>query len=289
MKFWDAFGHHVRTAAPNDELTGFRLVGGQVLEVMDQLKSVAVPTAHAYIRIARGLELFADTLVEPYLAPEGSPSLPTWVQNQALHLYRPIPPLVTAARQEAIDPSGPRDVDLPWVLTGRVWGAERESGPVLASYVNAMKAVMDDVEVFLAEVGNPKKARLYFAEATTNFDSARYLLRDHQDISLPNRASLDDYLWTALGYVLGAVQEGCVPGIMQDLDIDTVLESREHPHGGSSAEHRASDTGTPLLFLDTVRQVAEAWNQAGGYEHHDHHEHHEHHDHDHHHHHHDWD
>lgn len=280
MKFWDAFGHHVRASTPPDELTGFRLVGGQVLEVMDQLKSVAVPTAHAYIRIARALELFADTLVDPYLGQAGSPVLPAWIQSQALHLYRPIPPLVTAARQEAIDPEGPRDVDLPWVLMGRVWGAERETGEVLADYVNAMKAVMDDTEVFLAEVGNPKKARLYFAEATTNFDSARYLLGDHQSMSLANKASLDDYLWTALGYAIGALQEGCLPGIMQDLDIDTVLESREHPHGGAApAEHRSSDTGTPLLFLDTVRQVAEAWNQAGSYEHHheDHHHHHEHH------------
>ncbi len=279
MKFWDAFGHHVRTAAPNDELTGFRLVGGQVLEVMDQLKSVAVPSAHAYIRIARSLELFADTLVEPYLGQEGAPALPAWIQSQALHLYRPIPPLVTAARQEAIDPDGPRDIDLPWVLMGRVWGAERESGAVLAVYVNAIKAVMEDVEVFLSEVGNPKKSRLYFAEATTNFDSARYLLGNHQDISLPNKASLDDYLWTALGYALGAVQEGCLPGIMQDLDIDTVLESREHPHGGGTTGPRSSDSGTPLLFLDTVRQVAEAWNQAGSHEHHheEHHHHHEHH------------
>lgn len=287
MKFWDAFGHHVRNAAPNDELTGFRLVGGQVLEVMDQLKSVAVPTAHAYIRIARGLELFADTLVEPYLGQEGAPALPAWVQNQALHLYRPIPPLVTAARQEAIDPDGPRDVDFPWILMGRVWGAERETGAVLRGYVDAMKAVMDDVEVLLSEVGNPKKARLYFAEATTNFDSARYLLQDHQDMSLANKASLDDYLWTALGYALGAVQEGCVPGIMQDLDIDTLLESREHPHGSTPVAHQSSDAGTPLLFLDTVRQIADAWNQAGSYDHHEHHHHDEHHHHEHHHR--DWD
>ena len=164
---------------------------------------------------------------------------------------------------------------------GRVWGAERETAAVLRGYVDAMKAVMDDVEVLLSEVGNPKKARLYFAEATTNFDSARYLLQDHQDMSLANKASLDDYLWTALGYALGAVQEGCVPGIMQDLDIDTLLESREHPHGSAPAAHQSSDAGTPLLFLDTVRQIADAWSQAGSYEHHDHH-HDEHHHHEHH-------
>lgn len=263
MKFWDAFGHHVQKASPSDDLTGFRLVGGQVLEVMDQLKSVAVPTAHAYIRVARCLELWADTLVEPYLSQESTPALPTWVEKQALHLYRPIPPFVTAARQEAIDPDGPRDIDLPWLLMGRVWEIEREPASVFPIYVTAAKAVMDDVEVFLSEVGDPKKASLYFAEATTNFDSARFLLGNHQEISLANKVALDDYLWTAMGYAIGALQEGCVPGIMQDLDIDTVLESREHPHGGASPSHDSYDSGTPLVFLDTVRQVARAWDNAG--------------------------
>ena len=281
MKFWDAFGHHVRPSAESEELTGFRLVGGQVLEVMDQLNKVTVPTAHAYIEVARCLELLADNLVEPYLAQEGAPALPAWVQNQALHLYRPIPPFVTAAKQEAIDPDGPRDVDLPWVLMGRVWGAEREAAEVLSVYVNAIKAVMDHVEVFLSGVGNPKKARLYFAEATTNSDSARYLLRDHQEISLANKVALDDYLWTAMGYAVGAVQEGCVPGIMRDLDIDTVLESREKPH--PHRERGREPNGTPLVFLDAVREIAQAWDNAGSYEHHEHHDHHEHH------HHHDWD
>lgn len=269
MKFWEAFGHHVRSSSQNDELAGFRRVGGQVLEVLEQLQTSAVPTAHAYIQVARCLELFGDHLVEPYVGDGGeAPVTPAWVERQALQVYRPIPVLVTAAKQEAIDPNGPRDLDLPWILGGRVFGVEREDTNILETYVSAVKAVMDHVEVFLSGVGNPKKARLYWAEATTNYDSARYLIRDNQTMTLTNKAALDDYLWTALGYVIGAVQEGCVPGLLQDLDIDTVLESRENPHRG---RERGQETqGTPLLFLDTVREVANNWDRAGFDSHHRH-------------------
>ncbi|NMP24363.1 hypothetical protein [Sulfobacillus harzensis] len=245
MRFWDAFGHHVRPSNLDGELAGFRRVGGQVLEVLDQLKTSAVPTAHAYIQVARCLELFADQLVEPYMAiGSDAPALPGWVERQALQIYRPIPVLVTAAKQEAIDPNGPRDVELPWILGGRVFGVEREGTPILETYVGAVKAVMDHVEVFLSEVGDPKKARLYWAEATTNYDSARYLMQDNQAMTLTNRVALDDYLWTALGYAIGAVQEGCSPGILHDLDIDTMLESRENPHRGR--ERGQESLGTPL-------------------------------------------
>lgn len=261
MKFWEAFGHHVQPDNQDGELAGFRRVGGQVLDVLEQLQTSAVPSAHAYIQVARCLELFGDHLVEPYVtAGEQTLTTPTWVERQALQIYRPIPVLVTAAKQEAIDPNGPRDLELPWILGGRVFGVEREESSTLETFVSAVKAVMDHVEVFLAGVGDPKKARLYWAEATTNYDSARYLVQDNQAMTLNNKVAVDDYLWTALGYVIGAVQEGCVPGILQDLDIDTVLESRENPHRG---RERGQETeGTPLLFLDTVREVANRWDRA---------------------------
>ena len=281
LKFWEAFGHHVRASKQDEELAGFRRVGGQVLDVLEQLKTAAVPTAHAYIQVARCLELFGDHLVEPYVK-EGTavPATPNWIERQALQVYRPIPVLVTAAKQEAIDPNGTRDLELPWILGGRVFGVEREDFTIIETYVEAVKAVMDHVEVFLSEVGNPKKARLYWAEASTNYDSARYLVQDNQMMTLSQKAALDDYAWTTLGYVMGAVQEGCVPGIMQDLDIDTVLETREDPHRGRERGQEAQ--GTPLVFLDTVREVANNWDRSDfdshHHEHHEHHEHHHHHD-----------
>lgn len=267
VKFWEVFGHHVRPSNQDEELAGFRRVGGQVLEVLEQLQTSAVPTAHAYIQVARCLELFGDRLVEPYVTAEGGASAaPSWVERQALQIYRPIPVLVTAAKQEAIDPDGPRDLALPWILGGRVFGVEREDIKVLETYVSAVKAVMDHVEVFLSGVGDPKKSRLYWAEATTNYDSARYLIQDNQTMTLNNKVALDDYLWTALAYTIGAVQEGCVPGILHDLDIDTVLESRESPHRG---RERGQETqGTPLVFLDAVREVANSWDRADSHHHH---------------------
>jgi len=269
VKFWEAFGHHV--SAANAELTGYRLVGGQVLDVLEQLRQVAVPQAHAYIEVGRCLELFADTLVEPYLAHQPAPGLPNWVQNQALHLYRPIPPLVTAAKQEAIDPGGPRDIALPWILTGRAPNADREDTQVFYHYLAAVKAVMDHAEVFLSDLGEAKKARLYLAEATTNYDSARYLLDNNRDLPRAHKESLDDYLWTAFGYAVGAVQEGCIPGIYRDLDIDTVLESR---HASASPVNGLQ----PQVFSQNIIDLAQAWDEASRHhegEHHHHHHHHE--------------
>ena len=259
MKFWQAFGHHVADPGVNEELQAFRRVGGQVLDVLEQLQSAAVPTAHAYIQVARCLELFADTLVEPYSEPGAFATEPGWVAHQALALYHPIPELVIAAKQEAIDPEGTRDVDLPWVAAGRVFGVEQESIDVQKLYLSAVKSVMDHVEVFLSEVGNPRQARLYWAEATTNYDSARYLFQDSPAMTLHDRAAMDDYLWTAWGYTVGAVQEGAVPGIFEGLDIDTGLESRAHRHQGR-AQGRDDSQGTPLVFLDSVRSVADRWD-----------------------------
>lgn len=272
MKFWQAFSHHV--SKDYTELTGYRLVGGQVLDVLEQLHQVAVPRAHAYIQVARCLELFSDSLVDPYLQQEPQPDLPHWVQAQALALYQPIPPLVTAAKQEAIEPDGTRDIALPWILRGRVPGADREPVGVFRTYTAAVQAVVNHVEAFLADFHQATKARLYLAEATTNYDSARYLLGETQELPLANRRSLDDYLWTALGYALGAVQEGAVPGIYQDLDIDTVLESRDGSQGSQQALGPTSET---------VIDLAQAWHEV--HHHHDEHHHHEghhehHHDHD---------
>ncbi len=282
MKFWQAFGHHASSAQA--ELTGYRLVGGQVLDVLEQLQKSAVPQAHAYIQVARCLELFSDTLVDPYLDHQGSaPTLPTWVQNQALHLYRPIPVLVTAAKQEAIDPGGPRDISLPWILTGRMPHADQENARVFQQYTAAVKAVIESVEVFLADLGEAKKARLYLAEATTNYDSARYLLGDASALERAAKQSLDDYLWTAFGYAVGAVQEGCVPGIYRDLDIDTVLETRD---GSAPAATESPEPATSGLG-QTVIDLAQAWNEVNRQWEGEHHHHH--HDGEHHHHHHDYD
>lgn len=285
MKFWEAFGHHV--SAERTELESYRLVGGQVLDVLEQLRRVAVPQAHAYIQVARCLELFADTLVDPYLGSGAAPALPHWVQSQAVNLYRPIPPLVTAAKQEAIDPGGPRDIALPWILSGRAPRADRENPPVFHQYAAAVKAVLNDVEVFLSDFQDAKQARLYLAEATTNYDSARYLLGDNREIPPANRQALDDYLWTALGYAVGAVQEGCVPGIYKNLDIDTVLESRDGSH--PSRDEGDSVSQTPPPFSQTVIDLAKAWDQASRYDFGEHHHHHHEGSYEHHHHHHDRD
>lgn len=271
MRFWEAFGHHLSTSpSSEEELERYRRVGGQVLDVLDQLKQVAVPRAHAYIQLARCLELFADTLVEPYVGSEAKPHLPEWVQNQAIRLYHPIPVMVTAAKQEAIDPGGRRDLDLPWILTGRVLGAEHQPSTTFPSYLAAVKAVLDHVEVFLADLGESKGARLYFAEATTNYESARYLLADGQDMPVATKKSLDDYLWTALAYAVGAAQEACEPGLLGGLDIDTVLEGPNAPTKSSPA--------APIQFKDAVQEIARAWNTEGysrpfEHEHHHHHHH----------------
>lgn len=272
MRFWEAFGHHLDTPAPNEEIERYRRVGGQVLDVLEQLQPIAVPRAHAYIQIARCLELFADTLVDPYVGPEAHPHLPEWVQNQAVRLYRPIPVMVTAAKQEAIDPGGHRDLDLPWILTGRVFGAEHQPTSVFQAYLAAVKAVLDHVEVFLAELGGPKGARLYFAEATTNYESARYLLADRQDARTATKKSLDDYLWTALGYAIGAIQDGCESGLMGGVDIDTILESRETPAGPAQSP--------PIDFKEAVQEIAQAWNPEGASPHYEHEHHHHHHHHE---------
>ncbi len=283
MKFWNVFGHHLATQNSNEELRGYRLVGGQVLEVLDQLKNATQPKAHAYIEIARCLELFSDTLVDPYLTNDQTPKLPEWVQNQSVHLYRPIPPLVTAAKQEAIDPGGTRDIDLPWILKGRVPGADRESTEVLQRYVSAIKAVMDHCEVFLAELGEAKQAHLYFAEASTNYDSGRYLLNTDAEMSRANKKSLDDYLWTALGYAIGAVEEACVPGLLNEMDIDTMLESTDSK--APEARNSQRQVAQPIQFMDAVREIAEGWNNSNQYAYREweHHEHHHEHEHEHHH------
>ena len=76
-------------------------------------------------------------------------------------------------------------------------------------------------------------------------------------MALANKRSLDDFLWTALGYTIGAVQEACVPGIMHDLDIDTVLESREpKPAHKKGPEPKLA----PVTFLQTVQEIAQAWD-----------------------------
>lgn len=289
MKFWETFGHLVgNKSEKNEELAGYRMVGGQVLDVLEQLKRSTVPKAHGYIQLARCLELFSDTLVAPYINDQKLSNVPAWVSHQALNMYRPIPPLVTAAKQENIDPEGVRDIALPWILKGHVTGVTDAPNDVLKVYADAVKAVLDWIEVFLSDLGEAKGARLYFAEATTNYDSARYLVGGlTSNVAESAKVSIDTYLWTGLAYGIGAIQEGCVPGILKGLDIDTVIEvgnaeSERQPFEVIRPDNRqASGKG----FLQTVQEIAEAFTQEMNenydrdrYEHHHKHHHHEHRD-----------
>ncbi|MCL4352285.1 MAG: hypothetical protein M1499_00585 [Firmicutes bacterium] len=293
MKFFAAFGHLIdQRSSLNTEMAAYRLVGGQVLEVLEQLNTTTVASARAYIQTARCLELFADGLVTPYIGSHPTNAVPQWITTQAVSLYRPIPAFVTAAKQEAIDPGGRRDIALPWILQGRIVGASQERAAVFSTYAEAVKAVMDWVEVFLANADEVKAARLYFAEATTNYDSARHLASslDDRDGSKSSKQAVDDYLWTALGYAIGAIQEACAPGIYHGMDIDTKLEGHQasEPHFEVIRPH-PSHVNTPG-WIDALEEIARAFDdhREDDYRRDHHHEHH-HHDHDHHKHHHDWD
>ncbi len=294
MQLWKALHHMVDPQNHTDEeVRGFQQIGGQVLDVLDRLSHDQAPgAALAYIQVARCLELMADGLIAPYQeAASGSsaPShMPNWIRSQALALYHPIPELVTAAKQEAIDPGGGRDVDLPWILKGRVMGASHEGMPVFRAYGGAVKGVMEWVEVAVQSGPVFKQAQLYLAEASTNWESANHLLYGFRD-EAPSPAtlqSLDNYLWTAVAYALGAIQEQMSPGIMQTMDIDTMLEGADIQDGHLQVL-RTDRSGHSEVVRDIARQWRDVMRDEGPYGHGEHH-HHDH-DHDHHHHHRDWD
>lgn len=263
-----------------EEVESYRHVGGQVLEVVGRLEEPGTaPNAVAYAHVARALELLADGLVGPYMDASPPQPLPVWVRAQAIQLYRPIPELVTAAKQEAIDPDGRRDVHLPWILNGRVHRSRHDDWQSLEAYGKAVKSLLDWTEVTVSGPSAEKGARLYFAEATTNLDSASHLLWGFRDQtpSFEVRKSIDDYLWKAAAYAIGALEEQASPGIFHGMDIDTLLETPN-----ARLEN--------LTFLDfdeaghaeTVRDVARNWHEVmreareAENEHH-HHEHHHHH------------
>jgi hypothetical protein len=262
MKLWKSLHHIIGAgdAASIEDVEAYRHVGGQVLDVVQKLSVPGTPpAATAYSYVARGLELVADGLLEPYIEGENPPPMPDWVKAQAVSLYRPIPELVTAAKQEAIDPDGERDVDLPWVLKGRVLRSERDDWRSLEAYGGGVKALMEWTDVTVSGSTPEKTAALYFAEATTNFDSASHLLYGFsgQTPSFGVRHSLDDYLWKAIAYALGALQEQCVPGIFEGLDIDTVLEGVgvEEGHLQVMSFDRSGHT-------EAVRDIASSWYRA---------------------------
>lgn len=275
MRLWESL-HHLLD--PNshtvEEVAAYRQIGGQVLDVLERLNKTTPPgEAVAYIQVARCLELFADGLVGPYLEEKAPGPMSDWIRSQALALYRPIPELVTAAKQEAIDPGGARDLDLPWILKGRVTGATHEGAAGLRAYGGAVKSVMDWVEVALQTGPTVKQAQLYFAEATTNYDSASHLLWGFRDqpASTGTVQSLDDYLWTAVAYALGAIEEQMCPGVMEGLDIDTVLEGAEVGEG--HLQVLRSRSGHPEVVRDIARQWREVMRDDSPHHHHEHHHH----------------
>ncbi len=275
VRLWESLHHLVDPANhTEEEVKGYQQIGGQVLDVLDRLTKESAPgAALAYIQVARCLELAADGLIAPYQDPSAG-HMPNWIRSQALALYQPIPELVTAAKQEAIDPGGGRDVDLPWVLKGRVLGASREDMRVFHAYGGAVKSVMEWVEVAVQSGPALKQAQLYFAEASTNWESANHLLYGFRDqaASVGTLTSLDNYLWTALAYALGAIQEQVSPGIMQKMDIDTMLEGADI-HDGHLQVLRADRSGHSEVVRDIARQWRDVMRDEGPYAEH-HHEHH---------------
>ena len=296
------FGHHdVSTAG----LAGYRRLGGQVLDLQPQAHSADGGRAGAYYYAARCLQLFADKLVEDAFADEARPTpLPQVTVAQAEALYKQIPDLITAAKQEVLVPGGPRDVQLPLILHGRV-AASGGKGPIshLRGMLRGVEAVGELAEgEILSGAGNSARAKALLAEATTDRDSASSLVGGLVKAELPVESTqrAEDLLWAALAYFLGALQELAVPGILGDRDLDELIE------GGSRATARAAEAGGNNLsrFERRMRELdaratteverelmQRQWRDMSDHEahkHHEHHEHHERHEHHEHHHHDEW-
>ncbi len=275
-------GHHDVSAAG---LAGYRRLGAQVLDLQNEIPA-KTGRAQAYFYAARCLQLLADQLVEDAFADPTRPGhLPQVTVSQAESLYRQTPDLITAARQEVLAPGGPRDVDLPVLLHGRV---EPRGHRLPISHLQGMlrgaAAVVELAEGIVRPAGpEAAHAKALFAEAVTNRDSAQYLVGGLDGGSLPPASAeqAGDYLWAAVAYAMGALQECAVPGILGDLDIDTVLEGR----GQRAQAPRPAATGLEAeLRALQDREMREAeqqrWRDFGererGEHHHHHHHHHEH-------------
>ena len=283
------FGHH---GVATTGLAGYRRLGAQVLDLQPAVLARG-GKAGAYYYAARCLQLFADKLVEDAFADEAHPTpLPHVTVAQAEALYRQIPDLITAAKQEVLVPGGRRDVNLPIILEGRV---AVSGGSAPASHLRGMLRGVVAVGEFaegeiLSAQGDAARAKALLAEATTDRDSASYLVGALAKEELPPESArkADDLLWASLAYFLGALQELAVPGILGDRDLDEVIE------GGSRNTGRPEDAPDALSRFErrlqemNAREMAEAerermrqeWRGFGEHERHEHHEHHHHHHHD---------
>ena len=280
------FGHH---DAPTAGLAGYRRLGAQVLDLQPSVGGNG-GRAGAYYYAARCLQLFADKLVEDAFADEAHPTpLPQVTVAQAEAVYRQIPDLLTAAKQEVLVPGGPRDVDLPIILHGRV-AASGGHPPVahLRGMLRGVTAVGELAEGdILTASTDAARAKALLAEATTDRDSAGYLVGGLAKADLPAESAkqAEDLLWAALAYFLGALQELALPGVLGDRDLDELIE------GGSRSGDRAeqgqedsTDEGTLSRFERRLqemnrREMAEAereqmqreWRRMGDFERREHH------------------
>ncbi len=280
------FGAHQVSAA---HLAGYRRVGAQVLDLQDRVPPRG--PARAYLVAARCLQLFADKLVEDAFAdPAHLGTLPEVSAAQAEALYRQVPDLVTAARQEVLAPGGTRDVPLPIVLAGRVRTPEAAAVSHLRAMLRAAQAVTEFAE---GEVGGAEtgagQAKALLAEAQTNRDSATYLVGGLVDASLPpeSLAQADDYVWATLAYAMGSLQEQAVPGVLAGMDLDALIEggSRTPRTQNLSGLERTMAAENRREMLEAERERAQRqWRREGEefrrHEDEEHHEHHHHHHHD---------
>lgn len=287
MAWLDAlFGHHDVTTAG---LAGYRRLGAQVLDMQQQASQADGGRAGAYYYAARCLQLFADKLVEDAFAEQARPTpLPHVTVAQAEAVYKQIPDLVTAAKQEVLVPGGPRDVDLPIILHGRV-AASGGRAPI--SHLRGMLRGVEAVGVLaegeiLPAGGDSARAKALLAEATTDRDSASSLVGGLVKAELPAASArqAEDLLWAALAYFLGALQELAVPGILGDRDLDELIEG-----GSRTAGRPGDDDASELTRFERrmralhEREMAEAdrermqreWREMSEREHRERHHHHE--------------
>ncbi len=276
-------GHHDASAAG---LAGYRRLGAQVLDLQEELPAGA-GRARAYFHAARCLQLFADRLVEEAFADPARPGrLPQITVSQAESLYRQTPDLITAARQEVLAPGGPRDVDLPILLQGRV---EPRGHALPLSHLQGMlrgaAAVVGLAEGDVRSAGSgAARAKALFAEAVTNRDSAQYLVGGLDGGALPPASTQQaaDYAWAALAYAMGSLQEWAVAGILGDIDIDTVLEGHGQRNQGSEPPATGLEAELRALQAREMREAEQQrWRAMAEREEHGEHHHHHHHEHEH--------
>lgn len=255
MSFWDRlFGAPSVNAG---DLAGFRRMGGQIFDVYNQLNNEETSgRARAYINVARGIQVIADKMVEPYLDPPKDVIKLT--HDQALALYQQIPDLVTAAKQEAIDEGGRRDIALPYILSGRLDQPEGVASPPahLQGMLRGVQALCDMVEAEIQLAATASKgAKLYLAEATTNRDSASYMVAGLLDHSLPqeNHEQAEKYLWLCALYALAAVQELYVPNVFHGVDVESYWDKSNEPTPFPNQRPK----GLLESLVETVQEIAQ--------------------------------